>query len=178
MSDRVRAQIRDHHLREREKSDNAQYLELLLSPLEIAENSTFLDLGCGPGYVNIYLASQKSIKHNIGFDIDLDAITLAREMETDPGKILWFCASGLTIPLGEASVDHIVCRGVLPLTSVTKLAAEIRRILRPSGTAVLLLHPWTFYLPQFSLRLRHWKQNLAGVLIFASSLWFNVTGRA
>jgi SAM-dependent methyltransferase len=175
-SDAVRERIRAHHLRERMKSDNEEYLEGLLSPLGIAENSIFLDAGCGSGYVNNYLASRMSLKHNIGFDIDPDAIRLARELESEPGRILWLCASGLEIPLRDSSVDHLVCRGLLPLVSVNQVAAEIGRIIRPCGTAVMLLHPWTFYLPQFSLRLQDWKKTVAAVLIILSSLWFNMTG--
>jgi SAM-dependent methyltransferase len=175
-SDSVRERIRAHHLKERRKSDNEQYLDGLLSPLEIAANSTFLDVGCGSGYVNNYLASRMSLKQNIGFDLDLDAIRLAREMETHPGRISWFCASGLAIPLRDSSVDHLVCRGLVPLVSVKQLAAEIGRIIRPSGTAVMLLHPWRFYLPLFSLRLQDWKKSVAAVLIILSSLWFNMTG--
>jgi SAM-dependent methyltransferase len=173
-SDRER--IRAHHLRERRKSDNEQYLEGLLSPLGIAEDSTVLDAGCGSGYVNNYLASRMSLKHNIGFDIDPDAIRLARELETEPDGILWFCASGLEIPLRDSSVDHLICRGLVPLVPVNQLAAEIGRIIRPSGTAVMLLHPWTFYLPLFSLRLQDWKKSVAAALIILSSLWFNLTG--
>jgi SAM-dependent methyltransferase len=175
-SDLARERIRAHHMREKMKSDNEQYLEGLLSPLGIAENSTFLDAGCGPGYVNNYLASRMSLKHNVGFDIDPDAIRLARELETYPGKILWFCGSGLEIPMRDSSVDHVVCRGLVPLIPVNQLAAEIGRIIRPSGTAVMLLHPWTFYLPLFSLRLQDWKKSVAAVLIIISSLMFNLTG--
>ncbi len=169
-------EIRAYHLAERKKSDNERYLSQLLDPLEIAENSTFLDTGCGTGYVNNYLASRKSLKHNLGFDIDLDALRLGREMETYPGRISWFCASGLSIPLRDSSVDHLVCRGLMPIISVTEVAAEIGRVMRPSGTAVILLHHWTFYRPWFSLRLRDWKRSVAGALILLSSLWFNVTG--
>src|SRR5271166_4524021 len=89
---------RDYHLGERKKSDNEQYLSPLLAPLEIKNNSSFLDVGCGTGYVNNYLASRNSLKDNLGFDIDLDVLRLGRELETSPGKITWFCASGLSIP--------------------------------------------------------------------------------
>ena len=126
--------------------------------------------------MNNYLAWRMSLNHNIGFDIDLDALRLGRELETSPGRVSWFCASGLSIPMRDSSVDHLVCRGVMPFVSVTQAAAEIGRIMRPSGTAVILLHHWTFYLPWFSLRLRDWKKSVAGVLILFSGLWFTVTG--
>lgn len=168
---------RAYHLAERKKSDNEQYLSQLLNPLEIGENSTFLDMGCGTGYVNNYLASKSSLKHNLGFDIDIDALRLGREMETNPGRISWFCASGLSIPLRDSSVDHLVCRGLMPIVSVTQVAAEIGRVIRPSGTAVILLHRWTFYRSWFSFRIQDWKKTVAGALILISSLWFNVTGQ-
>lgn len=175
--ERSRAEeARAYHIAERKKSDNALYLSRLLSPLGITDNSTFLDLGCGSGYVNNYLASRMTFNHNIGCDIDLDALRLGRELETSPGKISWFCASVLSIPLVDSSVDHLVCRGVMPLVSVTQVTAEIARILRPAGTAVIGLHHWTFYLSWLSFPLRDWKKSVAGVLILLSSLWFNLTG--
>jgi SAM-dependent methyltransferase len=170
-------QARAYNLRERKKSDNNQYLGSLLSPLQIADNSTFLDIGCGSGYVNDYLAGCKPLERNLGFDFDSDAIQMAQESQRNPGRTLWFCASGEEIPLADASVDHILCRVVLPLVSANRLAAEIGRIIRPLGTVALSLHPWRFYLPWFSLQPRDWKRTVAGTVIFISSLWFNLTGQ-
>jgi SAM-dependent methyltransferase len=168
---------RAYHLEERTKSDNDPYLGALLSPLEIADNSTFLDIGCGSGYVNDYLASRKQLERNLGFDFDFDAVRIAQQTEKNPGGTSWFCASGEEIPLADSSIDHILCRVVLPLVSANRLAAEIGRIIRPSGTVCILLHSWKFYLPWFSLRPSNWKQTAAGMMIFVSSLWFNLTGQ-
>jgi len=165
-----------YHRAEREKSNNDQYLSWLLDPLQITENSTFLDLGCGSGYVNDYLASTKVLRHNIGFDFDLSAVRLARESETHPGRISWLCASGTAIPLPDKSIDHMVCRVVLPFVGVKQAASEIGRIIRPGGTIALSLHPWSFYLRWLSLRPRNWKRTIAGTLILISSAWFNITG--
>ena len=170
-------EARAYHLAERQKSDNHQYLGALLSPLEIADNSTFLDIGCGSGYVNDYLAARKPLQRNLGFDFDFDVIRIAQETQRNPGGSLWFCASGEEIPLPDSSVDHILCRVVLPLVSANRVAAEIGRILRSSGTVALSLHPWRFYLPWFSPSPRNWKRTAAGTVIFTSSLWFNLTGQ-
>jgi SAM-dependent methyltransferase len=170
-------QVRTYYLAERSKSDNEPYLSRLLAPLGISENSTFLDIGCGTGYVNNYLSVRKPLHCNLGFDFDIEAIRLARALETNRGRTLWFCASAEAIPLADSSVDHVLCRGVVPLTSVNRVVSEIGRTIRPSGTAAILLHSWKFYLDWLSLRPNDWKRTVAGILILISSLWFNVTGQ-
>jgi SAM-dependent methyltransferase len=170
-------ETRAYHLGERMKSNTEQYLSQLLSPLEVTDNSTFLDVGCGSGYVNDYMASRKHLKHNIGFDLDLDAVRLGRNLETKPGHVLWFCGSALAVPLADLSVDHLVCRVVLPFVSINQVTSEIARLIRPAGTIALSLHPWSFYLPWFSLRPQNWKKAVAGSLIFISGLWFSATGK-
>ncbi len=168
---------REYHLKERLKSGTEQYLSWLLSPLDIQDNSAVVDVGCGSGYVNDYIASRLNLRHNLGFDFDLDAVRLGRELNANTGRILWICASAEAIPLPDSSVDHVVCRGVVPLASVSQVLAEIGRILRPQGTAAVLLHSWTFYLRWLSLRPGNWKKSLAGLVIFLLGLWFNVTGQ-
>lgn len=168
---------REYHLGERAKSANHQYLSWLLSPLEIQANSTVVDVGCGSGYVNDYIAAHLNPGHNLGFDFDLDAVQLARELNANAGRIFWVCASGEAIPLPDSSVDHVVCRGVVPLASVNRVLGELSRILRPGGTAAVLLHSWTFYLRWLSLRPYNWKRSAAGLLIFLLGLWFNLTGQ-
>lgn len=170
-------QVRDYHLAELQKSNNERYLLWLLGPLEIRNKSKFIDIGCGIGYVNNYLASRKVLDCNLGFDCDMAAIRMARDREADSSRTLWFCASGEAIPLPSSSVDHVLCRGVVPLTSVNRVISEIGRIVRPSGTVAILLHSWTFYLRWLSLRPREWKRTVAGILTFISSLWFNLTGQ-
>jgi SAM-dependent methyltransferase len=170
-------QVRAYYLAERCKSDNEPYLSRLIAPLRISDNSTFLDIGCGTGYVNNFLSVRKPLHYNLGFDFDIEAIRLARELETNHGRTIWFCASAEAISLADSSVDHVLCRGVVPLTSVNPVVSEIGRIIRPSGTAAILLHSWKFYLRWLSLRPSNWKRTVAGILILISSLWFNVTGQ-
>lgn len=168
---------REYHLREREKSNHEGYLSRLLSPLGIKDQSTFLDLGCGSGYVNDYVESRGNLRLNLGLDLDLGALQLARELNPHAGRVLWACASAEAIPLPDSSVDHIVCRGVVPLASVNRVLADTARILRPGGTAVFLLHNWTFYLRSLSLHARHWKRTFSGLAITLLGLWFNLTGQ-
>ncbi len=111
---------REYHLKERLKSGTEQYLSWLLSPLDIQDNSAVVDVGCGSGYVNDYIASRLNLRHNLGFDFDLDAVRLDRELNANAGRILWVCASGEAIPLPDSSIDHVVCRAVVPLASVTR----------------------------------------------------------
>lgn len=169
--------FRDYHLGERRKSYNKQYLSRLLGPLQVTENSIFLDLGCGSGYVNNYLVYLLPLHQNIGMDLDFEALQLARELNAHATRILWACASGEAIPLRDASVDHVVCRGVVPLVRVERVLAEVSRILRPGGTVVFLMHSWEFYVRRLSLRPKHWKRTVSGLAILLLGAWFNLTGR-
>jgi len=166
-----------YHLSEWEEKRDGQYVPKLLSPLQIRDNSTFLDVGCGSGYVNAYVARCCTCRLNLGLDLELETLSMARQLNGNSNSIFWVCASAEVIPLPDHSVDHIVCRGVLPLAVVNQVLAEMGRILRPGGTAVFLLHSWTFYLRWLSLNPRNWKRSVAGLLHFLLGLWFNLTGR-
>jgi len=159
------------------KSGREEYLTPFLAPLGIQDNSTVLDVGCGSGYVNAYLAARQKLRHNIGLDLELETVKLARQMNADAGTITWICASAEAVPLPDAFADSVVCRGVVPLATVNRVLAEASRLLRPGGTAVFLLHSWTYYLRWVSLDPRKWKRSVAGLLHFLLGLWFNLTGR-
>ncbi len=159
-----------------ERSDGS-YVPSLLSPLGIKDKSTFLDLGCGSGYVNAYLASRHTLRHNLGLELEMETIRLAQRLNDNVKSISWICASAEAIPLQGATVDHTVCRAVLPYVVVSRVVAEIARILRPGGTVVFLLHSWTFYLRWLSLYPPNWKRSLSGLLHFFLGIWFNLTGR-
>jgi SAM-dependent methyltransferase len=165
------------HVVEYTHRGRAEYLEPLLAPLEIAEHSRFLDLGCGGGYVNGFLAAHNRLRCNIGLDLFPETVALARELNSGARPILWICGSAEAIPLPDDSMDVVVCRGVVPLATVEKVVAETARILRPGGRAVFLLHSWSFYLRWLSLDPRKWKRSLAGLLHFFLGIWFNLTGQ-
>lgn len=172
----MRSETEQYYRSEHRKSGNAQYLSQLLTPLGVRDGASVLDVGCGTGYVNGYLAESVSLQYNLGFDLDPGAIRLARQLSPGAGHIGWFCASAEAVPLPDASVDHVICRVVLPLCNVAQVIAEIARVLRPGGTAVLLLHPWPYYLRWLSVNPARWKRSALGVVSTGLGIWFNATG--
>jgi SAM-dependent methyltransferase len=98
-----------------------------------------VDLGCGPGGNGAWLAEHG---HVIGIDRSATAVALCarRHPTTDPVR-----ADAVALPLGDATIDLVVAITVLyAVDDDARAMAEIARILRPSGAAVLVepAHPW------------------------------------
>lgn len=165
-----------YHLTEWHDKVQGSYVPEMLEPLEIKEGTTFVDLGCGSGYINAYVASRKCPGLNLGLELNRDTLLLAQRLNASPNTIHWVCASVEQIPLDTESMDTVVCRGVIMLAHVERMLSEIARILRPGGHAVLLMVDWTYYLRWVSLNPLQWKRSLAGFLHFLSGTWFNLTG--
>lgn len=163
-----------YHLSEWASKKDGPYVPALLCPLEMKDNAVFLDLGCGSGYVNRFVGSHLAPMENIGMDYDAATIELAQRLNAGTGAVKWMCASAESVPLPDASVDYIVCRGVVPLAHVDTVFGEIGRILRPGGKVVLLLHSWTFYLKWLSMR--DLKRDVLAIFHCLVGMWFNLTG--
>ena len=167
---------REYHEREFAEHANRAYLGPLLSPLELHDGATFADLGCGSGYVNAFCTSQYHLRHNVGLEFNFDTLRLAREKNVTTACVHWICGSAEAIPLPAASVDALVCRVVIPLVGVNQVIAEIGRILKPGGNALLGLHDWKFYMRWISMNPRAWKNSIAALLHLSLGGWFNLTG--
>jgi SAM-dependent methyltransferase len=165
------------HRIEKERVLRPEYLTQLLKPLEIPDGCVFVDVGCGSGAINAFVSFAKNLNLNIGLDLEPDTVRLARELNPEATAVRWLCASAEAIPLGNASVDKLVCRGVVPLANVRNVISEIGRVLRPGGTGALLLHSWSFYLKWLSLHPARWKRSAAGLVHFTLGTWFNLTGQ-
>jgi SAM-dependent methyltransferase len=165
------------HRTEHQQMGREEYLAPLLAPLAIRDGNVFVDVGCGGGYINAYVAARNSLRLNLGLDLFPDTVQLARDLNPQAGSVCWMAASAEAIPLASNSVDTLVCRGVIPLAQVRLVLSEIARVLRPGASAVLLLHSWTFYLRWLSLHPARWKRSLGGLLHFSLGLWFNLTGQ-
>ena len=163
-----------YHRAEYADKRKGPYVPALIAPLQMREGAVFLDLGCGSGYVNAYVAENLKPSDNIGIDYEAPTIEMAKEFNKDVPSIRWMCASAENIPLPDASIDYIVCRGVVPLAHVDTVFNEIGRILRPGGKIVFLLHSWRFY-PKW-LSWTNWKRNIFAGVHFAIGSWFNLTG--
>jgi len=117
----------------------------LVAELALPTGAAALDVGCGEGNHTIELAKRFHLNVR-GVDpvprhIDIATRSLAEEAAAEPGlanTVSFELGRAEELPLTSASVDFVWCRDVL--THVEDLAAvyaEIRRVLKPSGHALV-----------------------------------------
>lgn len=95
-----------------------------------------LDLGCGTGETARRLAARPEVGEVIGIDPSPAALRFAGRL---PGN-RWIRGSALGVPLADTSVDIVACFDVfqhLPPGGDRTAAAEVARVLRPGGVAVV-----------------------------------------
>ena len=113
------------------------------------------DIGCGSGELMDWLAARSKFVH--GFDISEGMIAQARKNVT--AKNVDLRVSDCTpIPLPDASVDRIVCLGVLDyLLDPQAFCRELARITRPGGLIAVTApkSPSLFEFLRWSTRFRH-----------------------
>ncbi|HYS21697.1 MAG TPA: methyltransferase domain-containing protein [Gemmatimonadales bacterium] len=167
-----------YHLAEWKKSSGTAYLTSILAPLDVRPGTVILDVGCGSGYVSAYFSRENRVRRNLALDLEPQTLRLARELSAGQaqGPIDWVCGRAEQLPVASGSVDHLVCRAVLPYTAIPRAVAEIARSLADTGSAVLLLHPWTLYARKLSLHPRGWKTDVALMMILITGVIFHFTG--
>jgi SAM-dependent methyltransferase len=116
--------------------------EAALTERFLPQGATVLDLGCGNGRVALALAARGFAAE--GLDISPSMIDEARAAAESSGVDARFrVGDAVRLPHGESSLDAVVfaCNGIGHLTRDGKLAclAELQRVLRPGGVALLSL---------------------------------------
>ncbi|MDN5760873.1 MAG: class I SAM-dependent methyltransferase [Microlunatus sp.] len=90
--------------------------------------TTVLDLACGSGPMSRQLAGPG--RTVIGLDISAAELQLAAERGPGP----WLRADGLRLPFRDGSIDAVTSSiGLVVITPLDALMAEIVRVLRPGG---------------------------------------------
>ena len=106
----------------------------LLGPVR----GTVLDLGCGPGHLAAELAGTAHV-----VAVDREATMLAATRERAGAAVAGLQADAAALPLADETVDAAVAVQVLEyVPDVTGALAELRRVLRPRGRAVLVDTDW------------------------------------
>ncbi len=109
----------------------------IIGRLQAPEGSSFLDLGCGPGYYSVALA-------DMGFDVtgidySEEMLSQARKNASEHNVTPEFIrADASFLPFEDGSFDFIVSRNVIwNLPEPKKAYSEILRVLRSGGKAFI-----------------------------------------
>lgn len=106
---------------------------------DVKEDSTFVDVGCGPGeYVTEILAKKIKDLFVVGIDINRAAIQISRRRTLKHDNVSYILADAHHLPLKNESIDYSLCVWTIGLLeSPKKCVKEIHRILRTGGKAVV-----------------------------------------
>jgi len=103
-----------------------------------------LDIGCGTGFTMLRLQRLPEIRSVVGLDPSVEALEHARQRHDMP----LYCGSALSLPFEDESFDVVTCFDVLqhlPEAHDSQAVAEMRRVLRPGGVALIRSNaraPW------------------------------------
>lgn len=111
---------------------------LLMAVVEMCDHGTIADLGCGPGHVTRYLASIGA--DALGIDISPAMIAIA---EQDAPGVRFEVASMTDLAQTDDSLGGVVMfYSIIHLSprERAKAFAEVHRVLRPGGIALVAFH--------------------------------------
>lgn len=102
------------------------------------DGATILDLGCGPGGLAVELVARLPEARIVGLDLSPSMIERAKRHEAAGGRLRFVVGDAVDLPFEAETFDVVV--STLSLHHWAEPAAslaEIRRVLRPGGFALL-----------------------------------------
>jgi SAM-dependent methyltransferase len=137
---------------------HGEYISWLLGILDAPSGARILDVACGRGEF-LHYASKHGLQV-VGVDLSPVAIDAARARLGGDAEL--HLGSGEQLPFDDDSFEYVTCLGSLEhFTDPLQGAREIARVLRPDGTALVLV-PNLFFLGHVWLGLRHGTQPSEG----------------
>jgi SAM-dependent methyltransferase len=136
---------------------------------EFGPGMLVLDIGCGCGEQMKELERQGC--RVIGLDLSMSDLIRCKDRGLDVLR-----ARAERVPIGDAGVDGIVCKVVLPYTVEDQTIREISRLLRAGGRCYLSCHGAGYYL-KYLLLPRSWKQSFYGLRTLVNTWLWVATGR-
>lgn len=149
--------------------DWKDYIPRDFSFTEFASEMLVLDVGCGTGLQLQELQQRGCLA--IGIDVDLASIANCRSQGL---RALQACAEEM--PVKDASVDGLICKGVIPFTDEPRAFREVSRVLKPGAIGYCCYIGVGYYLRYF-LSGPSWKLRLYGLRTLVNTWLYVVTGR-
>jgi len=117
---------------------NAIYERLAAEARKPTDGDVALDIGCGAGNQSLCLTQEGFSV--ISADLSMEAVKVTRDYLSESGKQPWALnADAETLPLPDNSIDVCICGLLLHhFRHLDKIAAEIRRVVRPGGAVVAI----------------------------------------
>ena len=112
----------------------------LVDTAHVARGARVLDLACGTGVVARIAAQRAGVEGQVfGVDLNPAMVSVARSLPAPEGaRINWLEGSALAIPLGDASIDVVLCQqGLQFFPDRARALREIRRVLDRGGRLAL-----------------------------------------
>ncbi|MGH3669111.1 MAG: methyltransferase domain-containing protein [Pseudonocardiaceae bacterium] len=112
--------------------------------LALVPGSQVLDIGCGPGILASEMAAEVSpAGHVYGIDISESMLALAEQHCGTAGGVTLRSGRAERIPFGDEEFDAAIAVQVYEyVTDIEGALAELFRVLRPGGRAVILDTDW------------------------------------
>jgi ubiquinone/menaquinone biosynthesis C-methylase UbiE len=104
----------------------------------VPADSDILEIAPGPGFLSIELARRGINVQAV--DISKTFVDIARRHAAAEGVTASFeVGNAAALPVNDSSVDFVVCRAAFKnFSEPVKALTEMRRVLRPGGTALLI----------------------------------------
>ncbi len=113
-----------------------------LTKIEISENATVLDIGCGGGRTLERLASLARLGRAIGIDYSKDSVAVARKRTQqliDNGRIEVIHGSVSSMPFPDATFDFVSAVETYYFwPDIAGDLAEVQRVMKPSGKLAII----------------------------------------
>jgi SAM-dependent methyltransferase len=113
-----------------------------LTKVEIRDNATVLDIGCGGGRTLERLASLASLGKVVGIDYSEDSVAVARKRNQRliaTGRVEVLHGSVSSMPFPDATFDCVSAVETYYFwPDIAADLAEVRRVMKPSGQMVII----------------------------------------
>ena len=113
-----------------------------LTKVEIAENATVLDIGCGGGRTLERLASLARLGKAVGIDYSEDSVAVARKRNQQliaNGRVEIIHGSVSSMPFSDATFDCVSAVETYYFwPDIAADLTEVRRVMKPSGQLVII----------------------------------------